>query len=75
MGTDSNARRLRQHILDSHTSTEDVGRVAAAAGVKTLVLSHFVPGADPSITDAMWLEGVRKHFRGKVVLGEDLLVL
>lgn len=75
MGTDSNARRLRQHILDSHTSTEDVGRVAAAAGVKTLVLSHFVPGADPAITDAMWLEGVRKHYRGEVVLGRDLLVV
>lgn len=75
MGTDSNARRLRQHILDSHTSTEDVGRVAAAAGVKTLVLSHFVPGADPSITDDRWLEGVRKHFAGEVVVGRDLQVI
>jgi ribonuclease BN (tRNA processing enzyme) len=74
-GTDSNARRLRQHIVDSHTTTEDVGRVAAAAGVKTLVLSHFVPGADPSVTDAMWLEGVRKHYGGEIVLGHDLLVV
>jgi ribonuclease BN (tRNA processing enzyme) len=75
MGSDSNARRLREHIVDSHTSTEDVGKVAARAGVKTLVLSHFVPGADPTITDAMWLEGVRKHFAGEVVLGRDLQVI
>lgn len=75
MGSDSNARRLREHIVDSHTSTQDVGKVAARAGVKTLVLSHFVPGADPTITDAMWLEGVRKHFQGEVVLGRDLQVL
>ena len=75
MGSDSNARRLREHIVDSHTSTEDVGKVAAAAGVKTLVLSHFVPGADPAITEAMWLEGVRKHFRGEVILGRDLLAV
>lgn len=75
LGTDSNARRLRKHIIDSHTTTEDVGRVAAAAGVKTLVLSHFVPGADPAVTDAIWLEGVRKHFAGEVVLGRDLLVV
>jgi ribonuclease BN (tRNA processing enzyme) len=74
-GTDSNARRLREHLLASHTSTEDVGKVAAAAGVKTLVLSHFVPGADPTITDAMWLEGVRRHFHGEVLLGRDLQVI
>jgi ribonuclease BN (tRNA processing enzyme) len=37
------ATKLRQHLLASHTSTEDVGRVAAQAGVKTLVLSHLVP--------------------------------
>jgi ribonuclease BN (tRNA processing enzyme) len=72
-GSDSNARRLREHLIASHTSTEDVGRVAAAAGVRTLVLSHFVPGADPEITDAMWLEGVRRHFSGEVILGRDLL--
>src|SRR5689334_18277994 len=43
-GTDSNARRLREHLVASHTTTEDVGRIAQAAGVKRLVLSHFVPG-------------------------------
>lgn len=74
-GTDSNAQRLREHLIASHTSTEDVGRVAAAAGVKLLVLSHLVPGADPSITEAMWLEGVRRHYRGEVRLGRDLDVV
>lgn len=72
-GTDSNAARLRAHLLASHTTTEDVGRVAQAAGVKLLVLSHFVPGADPSITDEMWLSGVRQHFHGEIVLGRDLV--
>lgn len=75
MGTDSNARRLRQHLIDSHTSTEDVGKIAAAAGVKTLVLSHFVPGADPTITDAMWIEGARRHYTGTVIAGHDLQVI
>ena len=45
-----NGATLKKHLLDSHTSTEDVGRIAAAAGVKTLVLSHFVPGDDPDVT-------------------------
>jgi ribonuclease BN (tRNA processing enzyme) len=68
-----NATRLRQHLIDSHTVPEDVGRVAAEAGVKTLVLSHFVPGDDASITDQQWTEGVRKHFRGQIIVGRDLM--
>lgn len=68
-----NARRLRQHMLASHTVPEDVGKVAAQAGVETLVLSHFAPGDDPSITDDQWSEGVRKHFSGRIVVGKDLM--
>ena len=68
-----NAATLKKHIIDSHTSVEDVGRVAQAAGVKTLVLSHFVPADDPTITDQMWLEAARTHFRGTIVVGKDLM--
>lgn len=70
-----NAATLKEHLLASHTTPEDVGRIAAAAGVKTLVLSHFVPGDDPTITDAMWTEGVRKHFNGRIIVGKDLMVI
>lgn len=68
-----NASRLREHLLASHTTTEDVGRIAAEAGVKTLVLSHLVPGDDPSITDEQWASGARKHFTGQVIVGKDLI--
>lgn len=70
-----NGATLKKHLLDSHTTTEDVGRIAAAAGVKVLVLSHFVPGDDPSVTDEMWMEDVRKNFSGKIVLARDLMQL
>ncbi|MBK4735138.1 MBL fold metallo-hydrolase [Noviherbaspirillum pedocola] len=70
-----NAATLREHLLASHTVTEDVGRVAAASGVKNVVLSHFVPGDDPTITDAMWAEGVRKHYNGNVIVGHDLMTI
>ncbi len=66
-------QRLREHLMAAHTVTEDVGRIAAQAGVKTLVLSHFVPGDDPSITDEEWSEGVRKHFKGRIIVGKDLM--
>jgi ribonuclease BN (tRNA processing enzyme) len=70
-----NATTLRKHLLASHTTTEQLGHVAAEAQVKKLVMSHFVPGDDPSITDAMWIEGVRKNFSGEIVLGRDLMTV
>jgi len=68
-----NAATLRKHLLDSHTTTEQVGLVAAKAGVKTLVLSHLVPGDDPKITDEMWTADVRKSFKGEIIVGRDLM--
>jgi ribonuclease BN (tRNA processing enzyme) len=38
-----------------------VGRVAAQAEVKTLVLSHFVPAEDPELTGEKWTEAVRRR--------------
>ena len=68
-----NADRLVEHIVASHTTHIDVGKVAKAAGVKTLVLTHFVPSDDPSLTDEMWMEGAKTYFNGKVIVGKDLM--
>ena len=68
-----NASTMREHLLASHTLTDDVGRIAHASGVKTLVLSHLVPGDDPGITDAMWAEGVSRHYSGRILVGSDLM--
>jgi len=66
---------LRKHIMDSHSPVEDVGRIAAAAGVKTLVLSHLVPGEADAVTDKQWLAAARTHFTGRIVVGHDLMEL
>ena len=68
-----NAATLKQSIMANQTSVEDAGRVAEAAGVKTLVLSHLVPADDPAVTEQMWIDAGRAHFRGKVIVGRDLL--
>ena len=70
-----NGATLKKHLLDSHTSTEDVGRIAAAAGVETLVLSHFVPGDDPDVTDDDWTRDVKTNFKGRIVVAKDLMEL
>jgi ribonuclease BN (tRNA processing enzyme) len=66
-----NNASLKDHLRRSHSTTEQVGLVAARAGVKKLVLSHLVP-VFPSITDDMWLDGVRKHYHGEAIVGRDL---
>jgi len=45
----------------------------AVTGVNTLVLSHLVPADDPNVTDKMWLDAARTHFKGTVIVGKDLL--
>ena len=75
----------------SHSGPTGAGRVAAAAGVKTLVLTHLGPYTSPPASVAMgsmyygegrgpeiWGEIVaraRVHFDGEVILGRDALVL
>jgi ribonuclease BN (tRNA processing enzyme) len=75
IASEPNAARLREHLLASHTTTEQVGRVATEAGVKTLVLNHFVPGGDASLTDEVWRDAVAPHFKGRLVVGRDLMEL
>ncbi len=67
------AERLLEHIVGSHTTHIDVGKVAKEAEVKTLVLTHFVPVDDPSVTDEMWVEGPRQNFSGEIIVGKDLM--
>ncbi|HYU43751.1 MAG TPA: MBL fold metallo-hydrolase [Vicinamibacteria bacterium] len=68
-----NAARLKESIIAHQTSAEDAGRVAQAAGAKTLVLTHLVPPDDPEVTEQMWLDAAQAHFRGRVIVGRDLL--
>jgi len=67
---------IRRHIIASHTDVEDAGRLAAEAGVKTLVLTHFVP-SEPTghIPDDEWVAAARKLFNGDVIAGRDLMVI
>jgi ribonuclease BN (tRNA processing enzyme) len=61
-------------LLESHTSAEDVGRIADAAQVKVLVMSHLVPG-EPDVTDDNWSSEAKKHFKGRLIVARDLTEL
>jgi len=59
------AARLKSY----HTSADEAGEIAAAAGVKTLVLTHLIPGD----ADETFRERAARKFKGKIVVGRDLL--
>lgn len=69
-----NGATLGKHLLESHTTTEDVGKIAAAAGVKLLVMSHLVPG-DIDVSDEDWTRDVKKNFSGRIIVAKDLMEL
>ena len=72
--TDPGNESLKRHIIEAHTPAEEVGQVAAEAGVDQLVLTHFVPTGLAEFDDPeLWIEGVRKHYAGEVIVGEDLM--
>jgi ribonuclease BN (tRNA processing enzyme) len=68
-----NSAALERSVISHHTTAEQAGRVAAAAQVKTLVLSHFVPAEDPDVPDEEWIAPVRRHYSGRVIVGRDLM--
>src|SRR3954454_3045405 len=69
-----NGATLGKHLLASHTTAQDVGKIAAAANVKLLVLSHPVPG-DIDVTDDQWIAAVRENYSGNVTVAKDLMEL
>ncbi|MFD3586862.1 MBL fold metallo-hydrolase [Streptomyces sp. NPDC058683] len=69
---------LIDHILATHTNVSELGRIAAEAGVRTLVATHLSPGNPAATTDATWRRLLRDSarratFGGRMVLGQDLM--
>jgi ribonuclease BN (tRNA processing enzyme) len=56
------------YLVQSHTSAEQVGEVAAAANAKHLVLSHYSP---TDLPDSEWLDAIGKHYSGEVTIARD----
>jgi ribonuclease Z len=61
-------RRLLQHTMSGGAS---VGKTAAKAGAKTLVLTHHRPRKDDRML-TMLADEVARDFTGRIVIGEDL---
>ena len=67
-----NENSVARHVAETHSTTEDVGKMAAEAKVKTVVLSHLLPGGNPGeLPETAYIDAVRKYFDGQVIVGRD----
>jgi ribonuclease BN (tRNA processing enzyme) len=56
------------YLVNSHTSAEQVGEVAAAANAKRVILSHYSP---TNLPDSQWQNAIGKHYSGVVTVARD----
>jgi ribonuclease BN (tRNA processing enzyme) len=61
-----------RHMEEEHLTPQQIGAMAARAGVKTVILSHLTPrpGSDDYTP---WADAVRQQFSGKVLVAKDLM--
>jgi ribonuclease BN (tRNA processing enzyme) len=69
---------LRRHGTDEaelarmaalHTDVSEVGGVAERAGVRELILSHYLPASPDAVTD--WAQRAGRGFSGETTAGHD----
>jgi ribonuclease BN (tRNA processing enzyme) len=62
---------IKRQMTQGHLSTDDVGKMAAQARVKTVVLTHLTAKPDNDYTS--WATEVNKYFSGQVLVAKDLM--
>lgn len=65
-------RQLAEHMNREHLSPEEVGKMAARAHVKTVVLTHIVVRGGTDEENQL-VARVRKFFSGRIIAGRDLM--
>jgi ribonuclease BN (tRNA processing enzyme) len=62
-----------RHMKEEHITPDQVGKMAAEAGVKTVVMTHFSPTVDPKDEYQSCIEEAKKYFSGPIFLAKDLM--
>lgn len=61
-----------EHMRQDHMTPQQVGRLAAVSGVRSVVLTHLVPGVDGETDLSGYLKGIDDAYHGPVVVARDL---
>jgi ribonuclease BN (tRNA processing enzyme) len=69
--TSSEQAGITRQMTQGHMTLDEIGKMAASADVKTVVLSHLTHKRDGDYTP--WAEEVKKHVSGQVLIAKDLM--
>lgn len=63
---------MTRHLSDHHLTPEQVGELAARAGAKSVVVTHFVAPSASADQLAAYLSGIGKSYSGPAKIASDL---
>ena len=69
--SDNVLRGLDQHFTLHHLSPEQVAKLAAAASVKAVVVTHFMPGANSPEQAAHYRALMQPYYNGEITFASD----
>jgi ribonuclease BN (tRNA processing enzyme) len=62
-----------RHMHEEHVTPEDVGKMAAQADVKAVVMTHLSPSADPNDDYQRYVDEAKKYYSGPIAIAKDLM--
>jgi ribonuclease BN (tRNA processing enzyme) len=69
--TSEEQRNYIRHHIEEHLLPEDLGRMAARANVRTVVMTHLQPA--PNDDYSRYINEVKNHYSGQVLVAKDLM--
>lgn len=63
---------IMAHMAEDHLTGSEIGKLAAAARVKQVVITHLAPGLDSEADTTGYTAGITQHYRGPVRVAQDL---
>jgi len=69
---DEQAGFLR-HMHEEHVTPEDIGKMAAKANVKAVVMTHLGPSTNPDEEYQRYVDEAKKYYSGPITLAKDLM--
>lgn len=63
---------VEAHLRPHHLTPQQVGQMAAAAGVKEVVITHFVPSVSSRDDERKYRKIIREYFSGEITFARDL---
>jgi ribonuclease BN (tRNA processing enzyme) len=62
-----------RHMHEEHVTPEDVGQMAAKAGVKAVIMTHLGPSTNPDDDYQRYVTEAKKYYSGPITIAKDLM--